>query len=266
MGKIKTGYSQNGLPYVRFGNGYPILVIFDGLDFSHKLDSGIILRIRLSRFNHLGRKFTVYLAGRKPGLPVGYTIQQMADDYATMIIKDIQQPVDILGISTGGAIAQYFAVYYPDLVKRLVLVSTGYSLSDKGRQIQRQFGNLVKEGKWRAASTLITGVVSTGIAKHVIFLLIYLFGKIMLNVPANTSDGLIEIEAEDIHNFKDRLADIKAPTLVIGGEKDYFYPIAETAAGIPKAKLITYKGAGHDAQFRSRFSRDILAFLTEVLN
>jgi len=53
------------------------------------------------------------------------------------------------------------------------------------------------------------------------------------------------------------------PTLVIGGEKDWFYLIRETAEGIASAKLILHKNAGHMAMMKRRFKQDILAFLTE---
>jgi homoserine acetyltransferase len=51
--------------------------------------------------------------------------------------------------------------------------------------------------------------------------------------PPDPSDGLVKIEAEDKHDLKERLAEIKVPTLVIGGEEDFLYPIRETAVGIP---------------------------------
>jgi len=67
------------------------------------------------------------------------------------------------------------------------------------------------------------------------------------------------------HDFKDRLAEIKVPTLVIGGEEDFFYPIRETAAGIPKTELILYEGFGHNAMFDNshQFQEDVLAFLNK---
>jgi len=80
--------------------------------------------------------------------------------------------------------------------------------------------------------------------------------------PPDPSDGLVEIEADDKHDFKERLAEIKVPTLVIGGEEDFFYPIRETAAGIPNAKLVLYKGVGHGAMIKRQFSEDVVAFLT----
>lgn len=260
--KVTTGYFQNNLPYARIGSDPRNLVIFEGLDFNHKPPSGLMLRMVSSSFKRLAKDFTVYYVSRKPGLPIGYSMRDMSDDYATMIKDELGGPVDIMGVSTGGPIAQHFAVDHPNLVRRLVLAMTGYRLSEEGKELQRRMGDLARQDKWRAAySTLIAGVYPRGIKKYFFKLLMLLFGT--FGAPADPSDGLVELEAEDKHDFKDRLAEIKVPTLVIGGEEDYFYPIRETAAGIPNARLILYDGVGHDAMMKRQFNKDVLAFLTE---
>jgi pimeloyl-ACP methyl ester carboxylesterase len=122
----------------------------------------------------------------------------------------------------------------------------------------------VRQGKWRAAAASMAGtVMSRGVKRLLFKSIMWLFGKLMFGSPANPSDGLVEIEAEDKHDFKERLVEIKVPTLVIGGEEDFFYPIRETAAGIPNAKLILYDGVGHNAMMKRKFNEDVLAFLIE---
>jgi pimeloyl-ACP methyl ester carboxylesterase len=82
-------------------------------------------------------------------------------------------------------------------------------------------------------------------------------------IPGDARDGIVEIEAENHLNLSDRLEKIKAQTLVIGGEEDFFYPIRETAMRIPNARLVLYPNLGHNAMFvRSRqFRQEIRAFL-----
>jgi pimeloyl-ACP methyl ester carboxylesterase len=66
-----------------------------------------------------------------------------------------------------------------------------------------------------------------------------------------------------VHNFKDRLAEIIAPTLIVAGEQDPFYTptlFCETAAGIPNARLCLYANIGHPAAGK-QFKKDVLAFL-----
>jgi pimeloyl-ACP methyl ester carboxylesterase len=67
----------------------------------------------------LARHFTVYLVNRKPGLRPGSTIADLAADYAQALERTFNGPVAIMGISTGGSIAQQFAIDHPELVDRL---------------------------------------------------------------------------------------------------------------------------------------------------
>jgi pimeloyl-ACP methyl ester carboxylesterase len=87
-----------------------------------------------------------------------------------------------------------------------------------------------------------------------------------LSKPADPSDLVTTILAEDQFSFQQQLARIAAPTLVIAGERDPFYSptlLEETAAGIPGARLILYPGMGHPAAGK-RFKKDVLAFLREA--
>jgi pimeloyl-ACP methyl ester carboxylesterase len=70
-------------------------------------------------------------------------------------------------------------------------------------------------------------------------------------------------EAEDKHDFQDRLAEITAPTLVVAGARDPFCTetlLRETAKGIPNARLILYAGKGHTPTGKES-SEDVLTFL-----
>ena len=257
-----TGYSSNGLPYACIGNGARNLVVFGGLEFGHKPPSGIMLWMSTSYLRGLTSSYKIYIVNRRPSLPPGYSLNDMADDYAVMIKNELGGMADIIGVSTGGAIAQHFAIDHPDLVKRLVLAMTGFCLTEEGKELQMKVADLARKRKRRAASSLMgTAIMRRGIAKHVFKWFMWLLGPI--GIPANPSDGIVEIEAEDRHDLSDHLDKIKADTLVIGGEEDFFYPVRETARKIPNAKLVLYPNLGHNAMFaRSRqFGEEIRAFL-----
>ena len=104
--KITTGYSSNNLPYMKMGDSPRIFVVFEGLNFNHKPPAGMALRMNSMMFKVIAQDYTVYMVGRKPGLPEGYTMRDMSNDYAEMIRHDIGSIVDISGVSTGGPIAQ----------------------------------------------------------------------------------------------------------------------------------------------------------------
>jgi pimeloyl-ACP methyl ester carboxylesterase len=265
--KITTGYSKNGLPYARLGEGKNILVVFDGLDFSHKPPGLFAARMGSGFVKPLAAAgYTVYQVRRRPGLPKGYTMQDMADDYAVMIKDEFQGPVDIMGTSTGGTIAQCFGAYHPELTRRLVLASTGCRLRERGKILQLKVADLARQGKWRAGAVLLAGAIATGIVGLFMKSFMWLMGRKIFESEHGPSDGIVEIEAEDAFDFREHLAEIKSPTLVIGGDKDFFYDLEELAAGIPNAKLVLYKGAGHGAMMKRQFALDLLSFLTTGTN
>jgi len=260
--KAITGHSANGLPYACFGNGTRKLVVFDGLDFRHRPASGIMLRMTYGYLSGLTNDYRIYIVNRRPGLPPGYSLKDMSDDYAIMIKNELGGAVDIIGVSTGGAIAQCFAIDHPDLVRRLVLVMTGSRLSEEAKELQMRVAELARKGKRRAAYALLaTAIIRKGIARHPFKWFMWLLGTLM--IPGDPSDGIVEIEAEDRYDLGDQLDNFKADTLVIGGEEDFFYAIRDTAGRIPNARLVLYPNLGHNAMFvRSRqFGQEIRAFL-----
>jgi pimeloyl-ACP methyl ester carboxylesterase len=263
MPKTETisGYSKNGLPYARIGTGERTIVIFDGLDFSHKPPQGMELLMSGYLKKLVAAGYTVFQVRRKPDLPRGYSMKQMADDYAVMIKEELHYPLDIMGLSTGGSIAFYFAADYPQLVEKLILASSGYRLNEKGKALQLEVAALARAGKTRAASSKMMEGMGEGFSNYITRIMMWLFAGVLIP-GGKTADGLVEIEAEDNHNFRERLAEIKCPTLVIGGDKDFFYgPIEDTAKGIPGSKLVLYKGVGHGALMKKEFAADILSFL-----
>jgi pimeloyl-ACP methyl ester carboxylesterase len=64
----------------------------------------------------------------------------------------------------------------------------------------------------------------------------------------------------------EQLAEIRVPTLVIGGDEDVLFPppaLREVAAAIPGARFTRFRGAGHSTYFEkpNRFNRRVLAFV-----
>jgi len=270
--KGTAGYFRSGLPYNRFGQGARNIVIFQGLEFENKPLGGLMLPLfsDMYTFLFLDEIYTTTIVTRKPGLPHGYTMSDMSDDYARMIKEEFGGAVDVIGVSTGGSIAQHFAADHAELIRKLIIHSSAYKLSDSARREALRVGHLASQRQWRQAySTFIRPMFlqRRGIrhfARPLIWLVSLMGGKIF-GAPENPSDLVITVEAEDKHDFKDRLAQIKAPTLVVAGDKDPFYTEAlfrETAEGIPNARLILYEGMGHPAA-GEQFQRDVGMFLKE---
>lgn len=253
-----AGYFPCGIPYNRFGRGPRPLVIIQGLLFENKPQSSLVNAM----YSFLRDDYTVWSVLRKPAMPLGYTFRDMASDLAGMIRGEFGGAVDVLGISTGGSLCQQFAGDHPDLVRRLVIHSAAYRLNDDARAAQLAVGRLAAQGQWRKtwAALLRFSIRPSWRRAAQVGLASFVLSR---RNPSDPSDLLITIDAEDKFDFRARLCEISAPTLVIAGEDDPFYSpelFRDTARGIPHARLILYPNMGHPAAGK-QFQRDTLAFL-----
>jgi len=259
--KAAAGYFQNGLPYNRMGDGPRTLVVFQGTVFENKPFTRLLNWVYNSFYKPLENYYTIYSVLRKPNMPPGYSLSNMADDYAAMIKEEFGEPVDVIGLSSGGSIALYFAADHPELIRKLIIHSGAYTLSESSRKTQGRVAALARRRKWMAA---YIAQLSPGNRSRVAVWMGALMA-VMAGVPKDPSDLIVATEAEDKHDFKNRLGEIKTKTLVIAGANDPFYSeklFRDTAEGIPNAKLILYQGMGHPAH-GDAFGRDVLGFLNE---
>jgi pimeloyl-ACP methyl ester carboxylesterase len=184
----------------------------------------------------------------------------MADDYASWIGARFDGPVDVLGFSTGGEVAQYLAADHGELVRRLVLSDTGCRLGEDAKALLRAARDKAAQGRAAEAQADIANHIDFGrFGQGVVKLL----GKRLMKEPDDVSDYIATIEADLGHDATDALSRIAAPTLVIAGSRDFFYPdpiIRETAERIPQATLRLYDGVGHAVSktHKRRFEDDVL--------
>lgn len=264
------GVLVGGLPYVRFGAGEAPLVLFADRGFENRVPAGWALRNLARTLVPLTARYTVYVVTRRPGLPTGFSTRDMAEDYARALAAEFAGPVDVMGLGTGGEIAQHFAADHPDLLRRLVLGSTAYRVGDEGRGLLRQWDGHARSGRWRALHASRSRLFSAPWTGWIWSSLSWGLGP-WLGSPADPSDYLVTLAADLEHDALDRLGTIRAPTLVIAGEEDIFHPVDlvyETAAGIPGAWLELLPRAGHElrAGSRRRFDAIVLSFLSSGTN
>jgi pimeloyl-ACP methyl ester carboxylesterase len=260
---VREGSLHGGLPYLAIGQGPP-LVVFSGLSAEHANPSGLARRFELQTLKPLARHFTVYAVNRKPGLPAGSTIGDLADHYAEAIAREFPGPVSVEGISTGGSIAQQFAIDHPQLVRRLVLAATACRLSPYGRAVQRRFAQLIEEGRPRRAyAALGPALAATAAGGRAFAALMWLFGASQR--VDDPSDMLVTVAAEDVFDASAELPRIAAPTLLVAGGRDRFYApelFRETAERIPDGRLRLYPDKGHAGVMTHKPAiREIIDFL-----
>ena len=263
---IQTGFSENGLPYARIGNNAEVLLNIEALSFTNEPPSGFMLKQFMKSAKEFSKDYTVYLVGRKQNLPENYSFDKMAYDYAEMIRKEFKKPVNVIGASTGGQIAQFLAANHPDVVKRLVIISASYKVSEKGAEIEKRAAEYFKQEKYgKALAAILDLIISSKITGVFLKFFTRLLGKRFIGKINYPNDFLNEVRGDVEMNFKDRLKDIRAPTLVLSGKLDIEYTpelVRETAEGIPNSTLILYDGYGHNLAGRWKvIKQDILNFL-----
>ena len=264
---IFTGFSSNGVPYAHLSNSGPALVVFTGSELEHVPPSKMAQQGFYIGLKRLTQQYSIYLMSRKPNLPKGYTAQDMSNDFAEMIRKDIGKSVHIMGMSSGGSSAMHLAVDHADLVDKLVLAMTGYRLNPNGRMVAEIWRDLALKEDWPALYQRMGIDVAEGSTPEwVTRLMMRLFGKMLLGTPKSGSDFAIVLDSDIYLDVASKLPLIRQPTLVIGGEKDPFYGadnIRETARLIPNAELCLLRDGGHavvKTQTRA-FEDAILKFL-----
>ena len=243
-------------------------MVFPGIGMTNSNPTGVQRWGELRLLSPLARAFTVYRVGRRVGLRPKTTMADLANDYAVALEEEFDGPVDVLGISTGGSIALQLAVDRPTMLRRLVVAGAAYRLSEYGREFQRRTAELSAAGDRRGLARMqAPDVTDSRLGQRIAGGLLWLAGPLFIRREWDPSDMIATIEAEDAFDVGERLGEISAPTLMIGGGRDRFYPVElfrETARRIPSARLVIYEERAHGGTFADRrFGKDVSAFLKE---
>lgn len=255
---LKMGRLLDEFPFVRLGDKKRTLIIFPWISDALE-DISVNPRSVEWLCRSLADECTVYIIGRKRGLPAGYTTRDAAADYAR-IFESLIGPADIMGISMGGLIAQHFAADFPQYVRSLVIGCSAYRVG--GKELVQYWETLARENRWRKLYLNMATVSFSGFFG-------YRFGAMQLfaEKPVSLSDFIVSVNACLPHDAFDRLKGIGARTLVIGGLLDRLFPeplLSETARHIPNATLHLMKDVGHAAfvQRKYEFNSAVESFLS----
>jgi pimeloyl-ACP methyl ester carboxylesterase len=164
-------------------------------------------------------------------------------------------------------VAQYLAGLHPDAVGCLALVGSGLEVSDWGKDVDRRLAEAVAGGDHVAAGAAFAEyVLPSKRAERLRRRLGPMLAKPILTSPAYPpGDLLVELEAEMACDCRPVLPRIEAPTLVIAGGRDRFFPkdiVDETADLIKECAVVRYPGKGHVRTCSTaRAARDVLHFV-----
>ncbi|HEY0755270.1 MAG TPA: alpha/beta hydrolase [Ktedonobacteraceae bacterium] len=213
---------RHTLSYRVMGQGSP-LVLIHGFGVSGQIWQPIL--------PYLAQQHRIYVLdlpgyGRSTFTPP-WRLREMAPLLLTWLRELNLSSVALMGQSMGGAIALHLSALAPELIERVVLVSSA------GIPLNASLSTLF----WRSLlSTLQPGNGS------------YPWGLIrdvLRPRPVLFWQNTLEMAQSD---FRVEIADLKIPALIIWGERDLLLPISlgqTLHAALPHATFVTFCGCGH---------------------
>ncbi|NMV38874.1 alpha/beta fold hydrolase [Ralstonia insidiosa] len=179
--------------------------------------------------------------------------------------------VDVLGISIGGFVAQEIALQGGDLVRKIILVGTGY----RGNDMTASRSAEIFAGRYEPPEHLWLAVHFAPSEASQKAGLAFLERKWLRKdrdpeVSAQTVAAQGEAIGKWISSDENALAYLKAikqPTLVVQGSNDVIIPTAHSATlqqHLPNAELVIYPDANHGSiyQYPDRFVAHAEQFLS----
>jgi pimeloyl-ACP methyl ester carboxylesterase len=258
--RLSTGVDMH---YVEQGQGEgPVLVLLHGYTDSFR-SFELVLPV-------FPRGFHVYALdqrghGDSSRPESGYSQSGFASDVVAFLdAKGIRRAI-LVGHSMGSFIAQQVALEHPGRVEGLVLIGSAPTVAGNpvalelksyvdtlGDPVDAEF---VREFQ---ASTFFRPIpgsfLDTAVAES-------------LKVPARVWKAALEGLIAEEHVA--RLKDIAVPTLVVGGDRDGFFPAAQQQAlaqALPRATLALYEETGHapHVELPHRFVQDVKGFVASL--
>jgi pimeloyl-ACP methyl ester carboxylesterase len=207
-----------------------------------------------THFTAAGRPSVVALFTR-PEAVAPYRLDDMADDAAAVLDGLGWSSAHVVGASMGGMIAQALAIRHPQRVRSLTSIMSTPS-PRIGRATMRAAMKLGRGGEIRTVEDAAERMVD-------VFRTIgspgYPLDEVWLRDTGrrafqrgHADAGAVPRQLAAINASGDRrsgLSRVRVPTLVIHGDSDPLVQPAggrATAAAVPGARLVTYKGMGHD--------------------
>lgn len=172
-------------------------------------------------------------------------------------------PVDVVGVSLGAVVAAALAAEHPALVRRLVLVG-GWARNDDPRQrlmfgLWRSLADLDRDAYQRFITLLaLSPETLSGLDDETIA---------TLAAAAEPSEGARrQIDLDLVADIRERLAEIRAPTLVIGATQDQVVPSptpANCTCGIEGSRYEEID-SGHNVLYER--GKELADLITEFLD
>ncbi|NEQ46734.1 MAG: alpha/beta hydrolase [Leptolyngbya sp. SIOISBB] len=254
-----TGEESN-VPIVLFNH---LAGVLD--DWDPAVVDGIAAKHRVITFDNRG------IGGSQGATP--RSVGEMADDAIAFIKALGHSKVDLFGFSLGGAVAQDVVLKEPNLARKLILAGTGPGggigiTRIPGQAYRNQLRSMMTRKDIRRY--LFFTKTKNGLQKATEFLARLKRRKHDRVKPISFKSFRSQLAAISRFGKRSELdwQRIEQPVLVANGEDDIMVPSINSAhlyLGLPDAKLVLYKDAGHAGvfQYHEEFVSEALRFLSD---
>lgn len=240
MAHLAVPRDELELPYVEQGDpdGVPVLLLHAWLDsrrYFYQLLAALPERIHAFAFDQRGHG-----DASKPA--DGYGLRDFARDIGAFMDAVGLHAAVLVGASSGGYVAQRFAVDDPGRTLGLALLGSPRSLRGPRPAFADVVATLEDPIDAAFVRELNDGMLGRELPEAIIATLCEENLKVPARVWRDAFEGLLAAEAP-----LDTGA-ISAPTLIVWGARDTLLPRADQeamAAQIPGARLVIYDGVGH---------------------
>jgi 3-oxoadipate enol-lactonase len=192
--------------------------------------------------------------------------EHAADVLSVLNQERIEQSF-IAGLSYGSLVAQNFARNYPQVVKKLVLMSSFCHKTPYYEALETSWWQALKLGGYSLLlDVMLPTVLSEGYFQNPLIPIdLMKQARVEANQDAEALFKLMHATRER-GDFREELSKLKVQTLVIHGEKDLLFPLhmgQEVARSIPGAQLKVIRNVGHTLNLEGikETSSEILTFL-----
>lgn len=213
--------------------------------------------------------------GRSGGRTQG-TVTEMAQAVAAFITAVAQGPVDVIGFSLGGYVAQHLALGFPEMVRRVVLAGTGPGAGEGILPSKPQVGPLRSAPQMDLAALRVLFFTESGAGIRAGDGLWERTHRRADREPEVSPDSY-EQQIEAIKHFSTGGGDAAYPelgrlyhsVLVANGHDDVMVPTVNSfimSQRLPNAELVVYPDSGHGFlfQYAEIFAARVNEFLDRV--
>ena len=191
-------------------------------------------RFRILRFDQRGH-------GGSEAPPGPYSLGDLGRDFMGLLDELELERVTLCGLSLGGATAMWVAAEAPECIDRLILACTSARFGEPAQWLER-----AETVRRAGVEAIAEKVVARWFTDDVEPETVARFRSLLVSTPAEGYAASCEALAG--WDFRGRLGEIRADTLVIAGAEDAAAPLRDSellVERIPRARLVVVEQAAH---------------------